>query len=99
MAPVKKKKETGYDKYVDWQIFIIPIVILIGILVMPTPYGMKDVGTEYKVGPKAVINLITQSLFNKPGSDVEQWQLVTALMMEQNMQMGALSRARFLKRD
>ncbi|MDF1590291.1 MAG: DASS family sodium-coupled anion symporter [Desulfobacterales bacterium] len=99
MTAAKKKKETGYDKYVDWKLFIIPIVVLIGILMMPTPYGMKDVATEYKVGPKAVIDFITQSLFNKPGSDVEQWQLLAAQVIEQNMRMGALKKARFLKRD
>jgi len=99
MAAVKKKKETGYDKYVDWKIFIIPVVILFGILWMPTPDSMKDVGTEYKVGPRAVIEFITQSLFNKAGSDVEQWQLASAQIMEQNMQMGALTKTRFLKRD
>jgi len=99
MPAVKPKKETGYDKYVDWKMFIIPIVALIAILMMPTPYGMKDVATEYKVGPKAVIDFITQSLFNKPSSDVEQWQLLAAQVIEQNMQMGALNKARFLRRD
>ncbi|MEW6672254.1 MAG: DASS family sodium-coupled anion symporter [Thermodesulfobacteriota bacterium] len=99
MAAVKPKQETGYDKYVDWKMFIIPVVVLIVILMIPTPYGMKDVATEYKIGPKAVIDFITQSLFNKTSSDVEQWQLVAAQVIEQNMQMGALKKTRFLKRD
>jgi anion transporter len=95
----KEKKATGYDKYIDWKIFCIPVILFFLVLLLPTPYGMKDVGTEYQVGPKAVINKITEDLFNKPGSDAEQWQLLTAQIMEQNMQMGALTRARFLKRD
>jgi len=99
MPAVKAKKETGYDRYVDWKLFIVPIVVLIAILVMPTPYGMKDVATEYKVGPKTVIDFITRSLFNKPSSDAEQWQLIAAQVIEQNMQMGALNKARFLRRD
>ena len=93
------KKATGYDKYVDWKIFVIPVVLLFVILLMPTPYGMKDVGMEYNVGQKAVVNLITESLFNLKQSEAAQWQLLTAQIMEQNMQMGALNRQRYLKRD
>ncbi|WP_419663561.1 sodium/sulfate symporter [Desulfosarcina variabilis str. Montpellier] len=95
----KEKKITGYDKYVDWKMFIIPVVLFFVLLLMPTPYGMKDVGTEYRVGPKAVIGHITQALFNIKSSDAEQWQLLTAQIMEQNMNMGALTRGRYLKRD
>ena len=95
----KEKKVTGYDKYVDWKMFSIPVVLFFVLLLMPTPYGMKDVGTEYRVGPKAVIGYITQTLFDQPSSDVEQWQLLTAQIMEQNMKMGALTRGRYLKRD
>jgi len=94
-----QKKATGYDKYVDWKLFIIPVVLFFAILALPTPYGMKDVSLEYKVGPKAVINFITKALFQKNSSDVEQWQLAAAQIMEQNMRMGALSKDRFLKRD
>ena len=95
----KEKKATGYDKYIDWKLFIIPVVLLFAALLMPTPYGMKDVGTEYKVGPKVVVNHITKELFDMNSSDVEQWQLLIAKIMEQNMRMGALSKERFLKRN
>lgn len=98
MTAVKPKKETGYDKYVDWKLFIIPVVLLFAVLMLPTPYGMKDVGTEYQVGPKAVVNYITQELFNRPRADASQWQLIAAQIMEQNLRMGALSKERFLKR-
>jgi sodium-dependent dicarboxylate transporter 2/3/5 len=94
-----KKKATGYDKYVDWKLFIIPVILFFVILVLPTPYGMKDVGTEFKVGPKAVANYLTMELFNKKSSEVSQWQLLTAEMMETNMRMGALTKKRFLKRN
>ncbi|WP_462324096.1 SLC13 family permease [Desulfoplanes sp.] len=94
----KKKKATGYDKYVDWKIFIIPVVLFFIILVLPTPGSMVKVGTQYKVGPKAVVDLLTGELFQKKSSDVEQWQLLTAQMMERNMRMGALSKSRFMKR-
>ena len=99
MAGGNKKKGTGYDKYVDWKIFSIPVLLFLLILLLPTPNGMKDVGTEFKVGPMRVINMITQNLFEKPSNEVEQWQLLTAQVMEQNMRMGALSKKRFLSRD
>ncbi|WP_461210015.1 SLC13 family permease [Desulfocurvus sp. DL9XJH121] len=94
-----KKKATGYDKYVDWKLFIIPVVLLVAVMLMPTPYTMKDVGTEFKVGPKKVIGHICQELFQVKSSDATQWQLAAAQIMEQNMRMGALSKKRFLKRD
>ncbi|GAB6908223.1 Anion transporter [Desulfosarcina cetonica] len=95
----KEKKVTGYDKYVDWKIFSIPVILLFLLLLMPTPYGMKDVGTEYRIGPKAVIGYVIQSYFNTSTSDAAQWQLLAAQIMEKNMNMGALTRDRYLKRD
>ena len=60
---------------------------------------MKDVGMEYKVGPRAVVKFITQELFKQNSTEVAQWQLLTAQMMERNMRMGAFNKDRFLKRD
>ena len=97
--PEQKRKATGYDKYVNWKLFSIPVVLFFAVLFLPTPYGMKDVGVEYQVGPKAVVGFLTQELFGQDRSDVEQWQLVAAQMMEQNLQMGALSKKRFLSRN
>jgi anion transporter len=99
MSDKDKKKGTGYDKYVDWKMFSIPVALFFLILILPTPYGMKDVGTEFNLGPKKVINFLTEKLFEKPGTDAEQWQLLTARIMEQNMQMGALAKKRFMDRD
>ena len=99
MAEKTKEKATGYDKYVDWKLFIFPVVLLFLILILPTPYGMKDVGTEYMIGPKAVVNLITNEFFDADSTEADQWQLLTAQMMERNMRLGALNRGRFLKRN
>jgi len=99
MAEAKKKKATGYDKYVNWKLFIFPVILFAVILMIPTPYGMKDVGTEYEVGPKVAVNFITQELFKVKSPDATQWQLLTAHMMERNMRMGALNIKRFLKRN
>ncbi len=95
----KEKQATGYDKYINWKVFIFPVVLFFAVLLMPTPYGMKDVGTEYKVGPKAVVNHITKELFDKTSSDAEQWQLLAANIMEKNIRMGALNKTRYLKRN
>jgi len=99
MTDRKKKKAVGYDKYVNWKTFSIPVVLFFAVLLAPTPYGMKDVGTEYQLGQKAVVDFITQSLFGKSSADAEQWHLVTAHIMEENMRMGALTRTRYLKRN
>ena len=95
MAEDTKIKATGYDKYVNWKIFFIPVALLFVILLMPTPYGMQDVGTEYKVGPKAVVNFLTETLFQQKERAAEQWELACAQIMEQNMQMGALGKKAF----
>ena len=95
----KKARITGYDKYVDWKLFIVPVVLFFILLSVPTLDGMKDVGMEYKIGPKIVINFITKNIFKAETPDVEQWQLLTAQIMERNMRMGALTKDRFLKRN
>ncbi|XXJ20674.1 SLC13 family permease [Desulfovibrio caledoniensis] len=94
-----KKKATGYDKFVNWKLLIIPVVLFAVILVLPTPQGMKKVGMQYSVGPKVVTNYLCQELFQKKSSDCEQWEILTARMMEQNMRMGALSKERLMKRN
>ncbi|ACL03936.1 Na+/sulfate symporter (high affinity sodium/sulfate-dependent symporter NadC) [Desulfatibacillum aliphaticivorans] len=99
MSDTKKGKATGYDKFVDWKLFSIPVILFFVILILPTPYGMKDVGAEYKVGTKVVVNSITQELFGKTSADADQWQLLLAKMMEQNLRMGALTKDRFMKRN
>ena len=95
----KEKPKTGYDKYIDWKIFSIPAVLLLLLLLMPTPYGMKDVGMEYQIGTPKVIDHLCQKLFGRSSADAQQWEILTAQMMEQNMRIGALQRERFLKRN
>jgi solute carrier family 13 (sodium-dependent dicarboxylate transporter), member 2/3/5 len=95
----EKAKATGYDKYVNWKLLIIPVVLFFLILALPAPKSMQKVGIQYEVGKPVVVAMLTEQLFHVSPSDVEQWQLVAANMMEQNMRMGALKKARFLKRD
>ena len=94
-----KKHETGYDKYVNWKLFIIPVVLFFAVLILPTPKGMQTVGVQYQLGTDVVLKLLTKEIFDTTPSDAEQWQLNAAQMMEQNLRMGALSKTRFMKRD
>ncbi len=93
------KKATGYDKYVNWKLLIIPVILFVLILILPTPESMRQVGLQYSVGQEVVVNYITEELFQKTSDNVSQWELLIANMMERNMIMGALSRERFLKRN
>ncbi|MBU2548261.1 MAG: DASS family sodium-coupled anion symporter [Proteobacteria bacterium] len=94
-----KKSTSGYDKYVNWKLFAIPVVLCTLLLLMPTPYSMKDVATEYKVGPKVVVDTLSKELFGVDYLKAEQWQILTARIMENSMTMGAMSRKQFLKVD
>ncbi|MGE4555373.1 MAG: DASS family sodium-coupled anion symporter [Desulfovibrionaceae bacterium] len=95
----EKKKATGYDKYVNWKLLIIPVILFFLILILPAPKSMQKVGVQYQVGTQAVVGMITEDLFKTNPSDAEQWQLIAAEMMERNLRMGALSKVRFEKRN
>jgi anion transporter len=95
----EKKKATGYDKYVNWKLLIIPVILFFLILALPAPKSMQEVGVQYQVGTQAVVNMLTQEMFQASASDAEQWQLIAVEMMEQNLRMGALSKKRFEKRN
>ena len=94
-----KQKATGYDKYIDWKVFAFPVVILIIMLNMPPSQGMMDVGTEYALGEKAALKQLAGQMFQSPVSELEQWQMLTAHMMEKSMRLGAMSRETFLSRN
>jgi len=95
----EKKKATGYDKYVNWKLLIIPVILFFLILILPAPKSTQKVGVQYQVGTQAVVGMITEDLFKTNPSDAEQWQLIAAEMMERNLRMGALSKVRFEKRN
>ena len=95
----EKKKAVGYDKYIDWKIFIIPVLLVSVMLIMPATSGMRDVGAEYSIGAKTVIKFIANELFQKKVDDLDQWELITAQVMENNMRSGAIKKKRFMERD
>lgn len=96
-AKTSGKKASAYDKYVNWKLFFIPVILLFAVLALPTPNGMKDVAVEYKLSPKAVVEMLTRDMFQLSADEAEQWQLMTAQIMEAHMEMGALKRNKFLK--
>ena len=74
MVKTASTKASGYDKFVNWKLFAIPLILCILAMAIPTPSSMKDVATEYKVGPKAVVDMITRELFQASSADAAQWQ-------------------------
>jgi sodium-dependent dicarboxylate transporter 2/3/5 len=97
MAETQAEKPRGYDKYVDYRTFSIAVALFVALLVMPVPRSMRDVAVEYAVGEKAVVELFTQELFGAPAGEVEQWQLLTARILEKDMRRGALTRPTVLR--
>ncbi|MFH1762685.1 MAG: DASS family sodium-coupled anion symporter [Gemmatimonadota bacterium] len=92
MADTPAGKPSGYDKYVNYKTLSIAVALFTLLLVMPVPSSMRDVAVEYSVGESAVLDLFSQELFGRPFNEVEQWQALTARVLEKNMRRGALAR-------
>ncbi|MFO8082994.1 MAG: DASS family sodium-coupled anion symporter [Desulfobacterales bacterium] len=96
---VVKAKLSGYDKFINWKVFSIPLGLLILLIVIPTPQSMLDVGVEYSMGPKYVREYFASELFEKKVNELDQWQIQMVRMMEQSVQMTSFVRESFLKRN
>ena len=94
-----KQKATGYDKYINWKVFSIPLGLLILLLIMPTPKSMLDVGVEYSMGTKYVQSFFAHALFERSTSDLAQWEVQLVRMMEVSVEKAAFKHANFVKRD
>ena len=92
MADASAEKPRGYDKYVNYKTLAIALGLFAILLVMPVPRSMQDVAVENAVGETAVLDFYSQELFGRPFNEVEQWQALTARILEKNMRRGALSR-------
>jgi len=95
----EKKKATGYDKYVNWKLFAIPLILVTILMLIPTPKGMIDVGVEYSMGPKYVMNYFATGLFGKQTNDLSQWQVQLVRMMEAGVRKASFSQAGLMKRS
>lgn len=91
-----KKKASGYDKYIDWRLFAIPLGVLVLLLIIPTPKSMLDVGVEYALGPKHVRAFFAKELFKTKTTDLSQWQMQMVRMMEASIQKASFSHSSFI---
>ena len=95
----EKKKATGYDKYVDWKLFAIPLILVTILMFIPTPKSMLDVGVEYSMGSKYVMNHFATELFGKRTNDLSQWQVQLVRMMEAGVSKSSFSHQGLMKRS
>lgn len=86
-------KPKGYDKYVNYKTLAVALGLFGLILVVPIPSSMRDVAVEYAAGEAAVLEMLAQELFGAPLTEVEQWQALSARILEKNMRRGVFSRA------
>ncbi len=91
-------KAAGYDKYINWKLFLIPLGSLILLLILPTPKSMLDVGVEYSMGTKYVQSYFAEELFGKPTSELSQWEIQMVRMMEMSIQKSSFRHSTFIKR-
>jgi len=92
MADHSAEKPRGYDKYVNYKTLSVALGLFVALLAMPVPGSMRDVAVEYAVGEKAVLEFFSQELFGRPFNQAEQWQVLSARILEKNMRRGALTR-------
>ncbi|HSO24553.1 MAG TPA: SLC13 family permease [Chondromyces sp.] len=97
--PANKPKPTGYDRYIDWRLFAIPLTMFIGILLIPTPRSMLEVGAEYALGPSLVREHFAKEVFGAEYQALNQWQVQMVQMMRTSMDRSSFEQAAFLKRD
>lgn len=93
-----KTTASGYDRYVNWKLFSLPLGFLILFLIMPTPGSMLDVGVEYALGDQYLETYFAKELFNRPAGGLKQWQIQVVKMMRVSVEKSAFSQSIFLKR-
>ena len=99
MADKTKARASAYDKYIDYKRFSIAVAAFVIIIMIPMPDSMLDVAVEYTMGKTYVLDFYTNELFNTSIDDAEQWQALTAGVLEGCMRQGALSKQMVLKRS
>jgi anion transporter len=96
---IPKAKATGYDRFIDWRLFAIPLALFIGILLIPTPRSMLEVGAEYTLGPTWVREHFASEVFGAEYQALNQWQVQMVQMMKASIDRSSFGQAAFLKRD
>ena len=95
----KKPRATGYDRYIDWRLFAIPLGLFIIILTVPTPTSMLQVGAEFTLGPHLIEEHFAQEVFGREFAELNQWRAQVVLMMRASVDSSSFSHLGFLKRD
>jgi anion transporter len=90
-------KPTGYDRYIDWRLFAIPLVLFIAILLIPTPRSMLEVGAEYALGPSVVREHFAREVFGTEYQALNQWQAQMVEMLRVSSERSSFGQATFLK--
>ena len=98
-AGTTQSKLTGYDRYIDWRLFAIPLGLFILILLVPTPRSMLVVGAEYALGPTLVGEHFAQEVFGTEYAELNQWQAQMMRMMMASMDRSSFVHATFVSRD
>jgi sodium-dependent dicarboxylate transporter 2/3/5 len=92
-------EKSGYEKYVNYKTFSIAAAAFVILLCIPMPASMRDVAVEYAAGKEHVLDFFSRELFGKSYRDAEQWQALSAQILEKSMMQGAFGRQTALKRD
>jgi solute carrier family 13 (sodium-dependent dicarboxylate transporter), member 2/3/5 len=90
------EKARGYDRYVNYRTFLVAVGLFALLLALPSPRSMKDVAVEYAAGEEVVLDFYARELFRRPFAEVEQWQALTARVLEKNMRRSILARSTVL---
>jgi len=98
-AKAQAPKATGYDRYIDWKLFSIPLGLFILILLIPTPNSMLQVGAEYTLGSKYVREYLGQEVFKQKFQELNRWESQMVMLMEASVDKAAFGYKQFLKRD
>jgi sodium-dependent dicarboxylate transporter 2/3/5 len=98
-ATAQTQKATGYDRYINWKLFSIPLGLLILILLIPTPRSMLQVGAEYTLGSKYVREYLSKEVFQEKFQELNRWQSQMILLMEASVDKASFSYKQFMKRN
>lgn len=99
MSEAKTQKNvTGYDRYINWKLFSIPLGLLILILVIPTPQSMIRVGAEYTVGPQYVRQYLAKEVFQTDFQELSRWESQMIMLMEASVNKASFGKKNFLNR-
>ncbi len=99
MTSTSPKRESAYDRYIDYRRFAIAVAAFVVLIAIPIPGSMLDVAVEYSMGETYVLEFYCEELFGKELDEAEQWEKMTAQALEALMRQGALSKTTVLRRE